>query len=439
MSALFDDQELSDIQIVVGHKLFHMHKLILCASSDVFRVMLTNPTWPDSQKPRIVLKEEPECIQVFEDFLRYLYRGTIQLSHYNVLPVLMLADKYNVSDLTDLCTRYMCKHMVSLVHYNHAATWLQYAELCGHDHLTKTCRNFITWNFHKVMSTSDFLYIDKDLLLTFLRDSNLVIPDEFLLYVGIVKWLHNEFMKFPENSFTLKDTVLQILSAIRFPMMTMTELISLSNDPIASEFKNFYNEKIKLAIQYHSLSHEERKHVASMSTYSDQYKPRNYTNEMWSTSLVIDNFSSLPEFDVRPLFFSTPISGSEADENKCWEWNVDLYPKGIHFQKCIMIGLLRNKEICETVYRMVRLVVKAKTKEPRHVEIAVLVAGVQDGIEYVKHVVQHTCRFDEHCHLYNLSDLVPFDELNCRDSNYLCGDGGDSFRISIIIKPHSLT
>ena len=95
MAALYDDQELSDIQIAVGHKLFHVHKLILCSSSEVFRVMLTNPSWPESQKPRVVLKEEPECMQVFEQFLQYLYKGTIQLNHCDVLAVLMLCVTVN--------------------------------------------------------------------------------------------------------------------------------------------------------------------------------------------------------------------------------------------------------------------------------------------------------------------------------------------------------
>lgn len=32
------EQELSDISITVGQKLFHAHKLLLCISSDVFKV-----------------------------------------------------------------------------------------------------------------------------------------------------------------------------------------------------------------------------------------------------------------------------------------------------------------------------------------------------------------------------------------------------------------
>ena len=99
IAGLYQNPELSDIQIVVGLKIFYAHKLVLCSASEVFRVMFTNPSWCESSRQKIVLKEEPECIQVFELFLRYLYTGKIRLTHYTVLYVLMLADKYGVEDL----------------------------------------------------------------------------------------------------------------------------------------------------------------------------------------------------------------------------------------------------------------------------------------------------------------------------------------------------
>lgn len=99
IAGLFDSPDLSDIQVVVGHRIYYAHKLILCCASDVFRVMLMNPLWSESNRDKIVLKEEPECVHVFDQFLKYLYTGQIQLTHGSVLAILMLADKYNVDDL----------------------------------------------------------------------------------------------------------------------------------------------------------------------------------------------------------------------------------------------------------------------------------------------------------------------------------------------------
>ena len=61
--------------------------------------MLMNPNWNESRENRIVLGETPSCEAVFEDFLKYLYTGKIALDFATVIPIVSLADKYNVTDL----------------------------------------------------------------------------------------------------------------------------------------------------------------------------------------------------------------------------------------------------------------------------------------------------------------------------------------------------
>ena len=82
-----------------------------------FKVMLMNKNWAEHEEKRIILKETPACQNVFEVniysqnvfdmtttdhsqvFLKYLYTGKIQVDYANVIPILQLADKYNVKDL----------------------------------------------------------------------------------------------------------------------------------------------------------------------------------------------------------------------------------------------------------------------------------------------------------------------------------------------------
>jgi hypothetical protein len=68
---LYCDPVLSDLQLFVGENTFFAHKLILSISSDVFKTMLTSPTWPEAYTDKIYLEEEPQCNLVFEDFLQY--------------------------------------------------------------------------------------------------------------------------------------------------------------------------------------------------------------------------------------------------------------------------------------------------------------------------------------------------------------------------------
>ena len=233
---------------------------------------------------------------------------------------------------------------------------------------------------------------------------------------------------------SMKDIIPQALSLIRFPMMSLPHLCQLEQESLVTDFHGFFKERIAKAMTYHSTIQQDKDDL-DRNISSVHFHPRNYTNDTWSTTLMIEDFPSLPAHDVRPLYFSSPVSGSEADENKTWEWNVDLFPKGVHYQKCIMIGLWRNVEISGSTYDTVRLALQTKLAEPREVEVVVLVMGVQDSVEYVKEMVVKRCSFDKTLRVRHLNDIVPFEELNCQHSDYLTGAEGSSFKISIIIKP----
>lgn len=93
---LYAEQLMSDICLVVGNNRYPAHRVILCASSEVFQVMLMNPEWNECRESVIELKEEPFCAEVFPQFLKYLYVGQIRISLPAVMPMLALADKYNI-------------------------------------------------------------------------------------------------------------------------------------------------------------------------------------------------------------------------------------------------------------------------------------------------------------------------------------------------------
>ena len=75
---------------MVGNNMeYPAHKLILCASSDVFQIMLHDSKWSESNEKRVTLGETPSCAAVFEDFLKYLYTGKIHLNYCTVVPIVM--------------------------------------------------------------------------------------------------------------------------------------------------------------------------------------------------------------------------------------------------------------------------------------------------------------------------------------------------------------
>ncbi|KAK3086043.1 hypothetical protein FSP39_012569 [Pinctada imbricata] len=144
--------------------------------------------------------------------------------------------------------------------------------------------------------------------------------------------------------------------------------------------------------------------------------------------MEVTDISQLNPGEVQGAFFSTPTTGSEADET-CWDWHIDLYPKGVTFKKCMMIGHYMNYELDEVFYDTVRLTVISNSTEARNARISILVYDKQEGIDYIAKSITRTCYFDGSNALQNFNDIVDFSELHdqCHDSK--------SLRIKITICP----
>ncbi|EPB74266.1 BTB/POZ domain protein [Ancylostoma ceylanicum] len=93
----YNNAHLSDVNIIVGDDTFAAHRLILAKNSEVFDRMLSQ-RW-NGEKKDLEMVEDAPCQKVFPAFLRFLYCNHVVLHQDNCLPILILADKYNVISL----------------------------------------------------------------------------------------------------------------------------------------------------------------------------------------------------------------------------------------------------------------------------------------------------------------------------------------------------
>lgn len=214
--------------------------------------MLMSPQWSESQESRITLCETPQCAPIFSEFLRYFYTGQIRISHAVVLPILSLADKYNVRDLISLCLDYMRNHIAVAAIHGTLVSWLQYTLNCGHENISQACQNFIKWNLELVARTQDFGNFELDALVCLLHQSSLVIRDEMTLFKALESWLNHQAETFkPQMSpvqldSTLKQLVVTVMSLIRFPMMSPRQLAQLLLCPLVKKYKEFFVERMAI-------------------------------------------------------------------------------------------------------------------------------------------------------------------------------------------------
>lgn len=134
-------------------------------------------------KNRIVLQETTECANVFQSFLDYFYTGKIAITDSKIIPLLSLADKYNVKSLEDICIKYMKTHVAHAASQNQLISWLQYTAATGrHDDVTTMCHNFIKWNFDMVADSTDFDNLEPEMVIYILQQHDLIVHDELRLY-----------------------------------------------------------------------------------------------------------------------------------------------------------------------------------------------------------------------------------------------------------------
>ncbi|XP_005104210.1 BTB/POZ domain-containing protein 17 [Aplysia californica] len=459
LQSLYQSGDMCDIQINVGKKTFQAHKLILCASSDVFKTMLTSVRWTEANKQSIVLVEDRSCETIFDRFLHYIYSGELFVSHATVGPLFILADKYNIRDLIPLCRRYMLENLDAPVDDLSVLQWWQIANLHRDFELQEKTLSYIELNFSKVIQTTDFLNANVHTLNILLSSSRIVIPNELMLFYGLKHWLE-AYIECSCSSLTvreLKKVFKELTRHIRWPMMTKDELEWLQEDSDMQQFIATYRNFMYLPspedleldstdepgisdpwcfvaefTDRHCLNVEPR---CSASPKSDlkKRKPRKidngicdknrsaasrvYLSDHWSSSLTVSDFAAFPRYGTRTFFFSTPRTGFRRDTSTL-DWEVEVHPKGVHFQPAILIGLERdgNKVVDETFVNTVRVSVMSRSPAelPVKVEVNILVQASSPSNPdclYIERCRRQVCIFDSSSSRHNLDDIVPQENM----------------------------
>lgn len=300
-------------------------------------------------------------------------------------------------------------------------------------------------------SKEDFGCLEADNLVLFLKSSTIVVRDEFTLFQLVCQWLEGQAKSnvssasadATENASSLaqEELVRHVMQNVRFPMMSPRQLATLLLNPLVVRYKEFFVDKMSQAMSFHASSScssssdametpgSQPQSSISLSSAAAPFtlKPRLYTTEKWSSSLVIENYRNLPAYGVRTLVFSTPaslkectdmhdddLSGQGSSSSKYHEWAIDLYPKGVWFKKFFLIAWREKLEIPESVSKTVRLsltTTKAALERGK-VAIGILIHGQQDGVEHIRKVVRREFFFNKNDRMLNIDDLLDFEELN---------------------------
>lgn len=450
---MYAEQLMSDICLVVGNNRYPAHRVILCASSEVFQVMLMNPEWNECRESVIELKEEPCCSAVFPQFLKYLYVGQIQISVQTVMPMLALADKYNIRDLVELCVDYMLKHISKAAVQGYLVSWLHYTISFSpyHQEVTDALQRFLKWNLNIVGESRDFPELDVNILIVLLQQNDLVVQNEYDLFAYVENWLMHKINQI-QNDVTQCDepkqqSIHQLIESvtvhIRFAMMTPNELAKLLLKPIIKCHTEYFVGRISIGMSYHSGQVDRVMRIRATELGTLQFTPRLYTSDTYSLSMALDNFDNIEDFQTFCACFFSQSNLSEYQEDQTMQWNIDFFPRGIRYSKAQLINVFNMQaalEIPETILRTIRLSVTCKRdlETEQRFKVGVLITGVQNKIQYIRTVHIRTHYFSKVNRVLNMDNLLPYDEFalsSVKLSSHLIGNDRNKLSLQVIIAP----
>ncbi|XP_046710278.1 BTB/POZ domain-containing protein 17 isoform X2 [Silurus meridionalis] len=284
-------------------KVIQAHTLVLSLQSQTFQKLLE-----ERNGSVLVLRESPECIDVFEKFIRYLYCGELQLRLDETTALHELATKYSVSVLQRGLTEYMIKNLASASLSGHVVRWYEYATAEGVASLRASCLQFLLQNVTSVLRSPQWPSVSSELLMTLLQRSDLVLHSELELFKALETWLmHNE----PDNL-----TVENVLRAVRYPMIPPRELFRLQRESkVILRYYESVRDLLYMAYQFHAASPPQLAKFFYVNC--SLFIPRNYLAAMWGGAWLINS----PARDDRTATFHTQLGPSAHDSSKRVIWN----------------------------------------------------------------------------------------------------------------------
>lgn len=218
LNHLRTNSELCDFKVSAEGKVFEVHKALLAATSDYFRVMFRG-MMAESKQDTVDLKGvTADGLQQVIDFI---YTGKMSLHYDNLTEIINTASHLQVSCALDLCSNYI----KSLMTFDNADDFLNIADTYSLEKVLLHWDDMILSNFHEFSNSQAFLKLSAPNLVKYLSSNLLCTVSEYRLYQCLEKWLTANPSRIANDSAVL-------LPHFRFALMSLIELTSIKDSEI---------------------------------------------------------------------------------------------------------------------------------------------------------------------------------------------------------------
>jgi len=186
----------SDVQLKVGGKIFHCHKLILAMKSPYFEQKLY-PSASSSSSAAAAAAATASNEQIvlndvsadgFDKVLQFMYTGETELSDENVEQILRAADLMKLTELTAFCVDYLTERVSA----DKSLRYWKLAEYMNLASLALTCQRLCVKEFGNIRSSSVLSSLSEKMMRDLLEDDELVVESEVDVCETLMKWLNSQ-------------------------------------------------------------------------------------------------------------------------------------------------------------------------------------------------------------------------------------------------------
>ena len=230
---IFNNELLSDVKFIVpasnineseSRKMIPAHKFVLAIGSPVFCAMFYGKMAESTDSITLPDCEYDSLLECF----RYLYSDEVNLTRSNVMHVLYLAKKYMVPSLVDKCSEYLRDNLEAA----NVFSILPHAKKFEDKDLEDRCWAVIEKQTEEAVSSEEFVTLEKSLVESLVKREVLNIK-EVELFKAVDRWATKEMDRQGITSDSeAKRRIIgeETLKAIRFPLMSEKELLSVVSD-----------------------------------------------------------------------------------------------------------------------------------------------------------------------------------------------------------------
>ena len=176
----------SDVQLKVGGKIFHSHKLILAVKSPYFEHKLYPSAAAAAGNDQIVLNDV--SADGFDKVLEFMYTGQTELSDQNVEQILRAADLMKLTELRTFCVDYLTDRVSA----DTCPRYWKLAEQMNLVLLALSCKRLCVKEFGNIRSSSVLSSLSEKMMRELLEDDELVVESEVDMCETLMKWLNSQ-------------------------------------------------------------------------------------------------------------------------------------------------------------------------------------------------------------------------------------------------------